>query len=539
MAKKRFWIVALALVLIIGGGGYLYYHNVYSQSAEPVAEPTVRTAPVRRGDLMITADGSGTLVPTTELALGFRSGGVLDRVLVDVDDRVQAGDVLARLDDADAQAQVEQAEIALRQAELKLAELTQGADPVELAAAQAALAAAQADLARLTSPPGEQEVLAARENLKSAQERLDTLLAGPDPEAVEIAKSNLTLAEIKLRAAQAAYDRVAPVTERRDGTIVGIGETQEAAELWQATTEYERAKAEYEEVRAGPTADEIADARAQVALAQAQLDALLADPDPAEVAAAEAKVAQAQAQLDALLAGASADDLEAAQLNVSQAQLALETAQRQLAYTELIAPLAGTVLSVEAQEGEAVGSNPIITLADLQNPQVLFWVEESDLAGVVPGNAVNIVFEALPDYTFPGKIVSVDPALVTVEGTPAVQAYASVDLSDYPGSNLLVGMNADLEIVAGEAHNALLVPIQALRELGPNRYAVFVVKENGELELRPVTVGLKDFVNAEIRSGLQEGEIVSLGEETDADTAPSPVEEEAPPGILQRFLGGG
>ena len=47
---------------------------------------------------------------------------------------------------------------------------------------------------------------------------------------------------------------------------------------------------------------------------------------------------------------------------------------------------------------------------------------EVDLASVAPGNAVNIVFEALPDHTFPGQIISVDPVLVDVDGTPAVQS---------------------------------------------------------------------------------------------------------------------
>ncbi len=64
-----------------------------------------------------------------------------------------------------------------------------------------------------------------------------------------------------------------------------------------------------------------------------------------------------------------------------------------------------------------------------------------------------------------------------------------------------------------EARNALLVPIEALRELGTDQYAVFVILANGELEMRPVQVGLRDFVNAEILSGVEEGEIVRLGTE--------------------------
>jgi HlyD family secretion protein len=532
MARKwRFWIILLVLVLALGAGGYYYYNNVYLQPQEPVAEETMATYTVGRGDLVITASGSGTLIPASEIALGFRSSGTLSGLLVEVGDRVESGDLLARLDDTDAQDALAQAQINLRQAELNLIELTDEVDAADLASAQASLSSAKADLTRITEPPGEQDLLAAQENLKSAQEALAELKAGPDEDLVEIAEADLTLAEMNLRNVQTAYDRVA----HREN----VGTTQQALDLWQATANYEKALAEYNEALEGATADEISDARSKVAQAQAQLDALLEEPDADEVDAAEAKIVQAQAQLDSLLDGASAKDLETAQLNVAQAELNLQSALRQVDETELVAPVSGTVTEVGAKAGESVGTSAIITLADLDQPQVQFWVEESDLMSVAPGNAVSIIFEALPDYTYPGTILSVDPVLVTVDGTPAVQSYASLDLAAYPVT-LLAGMNADVEVLAGEARNAVLVPLQALRELGPESYAVFIVLPNGELEMSIVTVGLKDFVNAEILSGLEPGDLVSLGMENSSDTSsetPANDQEPGQPGLM-RFLGG-
>ena len=193
--------------------------------------------------------------------------------------------------------------------------------------------------------------MAAQESLKSAKEALADLLAGPDEDAVEIAQADLTLAEMNLRNAQTAYDRVA----HREN----VGTTQQALDLWQATTNYEKALAEYNEALEGATADEISDARSKVAQAQAQLDALLEEPDADEVDAAEAKIVQAQAQLDNLLDGASAKDLETAQLNVAQAELSLQSALRQLDDTELVAPVSGTVTAVAAKAGESVGTSAI------------------------------------------------------------------------------------------------------------------------------------------------------------------------------------
>jgi multidrug efflux pump subunit AcrA (membrane-fusion protein) len=196
---------------------------------------------------------------------------------------------------------------------------------------------------------------------------------------------------------------------------------------------------------------------------------------------------------------------------------------------------------VEAQAGESVDSEAIITLADLEEPMVQFWVEESDLSSVAVGNRLEIVFEALPDYAYPGEIVSVDPVLVDVDGTPAVQSYASVDLNAYP-IVLLAGMNAEIEVVAGEAQDAVLVPLQALREMAVDQHAVFVVGAGGELEMRLVEVGLKDYVNAEILSGLEPGEVVATGVETHPDEpskSPTGSEEQAPPADgFMRVIGG-
>ncbi len=506
VGKKRrqprwlFIVLPLAAVALAAGGWY--YLNNRRTAATTQTTPALQTARVRTGDITITANGSGNLLPTSDVTLAFRAGGVVAEVAATVGDRVEAGQVLVRLDDADSRAQVAQAEANLRLAELKLADLTDGADPAAVAAAQASLAAAQSDLTRLTTPATAAELLAAGENLRSAQQALALLLAGPDPDKLAAAQAALTLAEINVRSAQAAYDRIAG---RPDA-----GATAQAAALWQATTAYDKAKAEYDAVAAGASADVIAAARAKVAVAQAQLDAAQAGPEADAVKAGEAKLAQAQAQLDALLAGADANAVESAQVSVTLARLSLDNAQRGLNNTALRAPVAGTILAVNADVGETVGAAPVVTLADLSTPQLRFWVEETDLISVAPGNALKLVFEALPDLEFTGAIERVDPALVTVDGAPAVQAWASVDLAAHP-VKLLSGMTAEVEIIAGEAKGALLAPVQALRELAPGSYAVFVVKDDGQLELRPVTVGLRDFANAEILSGLAKGDVVSTG----------------------------
>jgi HlyD family secretion protein len=504
--RKIPWIIlGVVLVLAAAGGAYYYFKVRPEQQARAAAAqaPAIATGAVTRGDLMLSASGSGTLVPARELAVAFESGGRLKEVLVNLGDVVEAGQTLAVLDDTDLVNAVAGAEINLRLAEISLETLTESADASDVAAAQASVASARDSLAKLTAAPDSQALLAARESLKSAQKQLDDLLAGPDPGEVKTARYALENAKNSLWSQQVS----------RDASCSGNDHVkcdQAQAAVGNADAAVRKAQEDLDAALAGPTADEISDARAKVASAKSSLNSLLEKPSADELAAAEAQVAVAQSNLETLQAGATPAELEKATLSVQQARMSLDTARRNLAQATLIAPMVGTVTALTAQAGDTVGSTSFITLSDLAQPQLKFWVEETDMASAAPGNAVNIVFEALPDYTFPGVILSVEPVLVTESNTTAVQALAGVDLSAHP-FKVLSGMNAEVEVVAGEARNALLVPIEALRELAADQYAVFVIRPDGQQVLRPVRVGLKDLVNAEIISGLQEGEIVSLG----------------------------
>jgi len=496
------FIIPAIVVLLAGGSAWYYYCQVVPAQALP-AEETIRTTRVRRSDLVITASGTGTLIPSTEVDLGFPTGGTLAEVAVGVGDRVEAGDVLARLDDTDAQSEVTQAEINLRLAELELARLTREPAAADLAAAQASLADAQAALGDLIAPSTAEQLAAARDNLLSAQKTLESLLAGPTQEEIRIAKADLQTAEIDVQEAQAAYDDVA--------WRPGASATSQAMDLWRASTAYEKAKATYDQVVAGPTEEELAAARASVADAQAQLDTLEQDPDPDELAAAQARVTQAQAELDTLLDGASSEDLEAAQLDVEQARNTLASAQAQLEDTVLRAPFASIVTMVEAQASETVGTDSIITLSDLDHPLIELYLDETDMDKIAVGYEVEVVFDALPDETFRGYVVQVAPALVEVDGVTAVQALAALEEESLSNSRLLpAGLNASADVIGGKAEDALLVPVEALRELSLGKYAVFVLVD-GQLELRPVEVGLMDYTNAEIISGLEQGDEVSTG----------------------------
>ncbi|CAN5471545.1 efflux RND transporter periplasmic adaptor subunit [soil metagenome] len=503
--KPLFW--AIILILIIGGAaaGYYYYTGGFTRAQTQTAqENQVTTAPVATGDLIIRVDGVGNLLASQELKLGFGTSGVVKSVGVQPGDQVKVGTVLATLDDTTARYDVVEAGVTLRQTQLQLAKLTQPT-AASIAEAKATLASAQADLTKLTQPAASQ-VAAAQADLLSAQQAYSILVGAVDPNKQTSLQADLKSAEVALAQAQSAYNKI---SWRGD-----VGATTESANLQNATIAYEKSKADYDLNAEGPAADAISAARAKISTAQDTLTQLT-HPDVNTVEASKAKVAAAQASLDSLTKGGDPQDVELAQLAVQQAEDSLRAKMLDLANTVITSPITGTVTAADVTIGQQASTGSAITVD--QTPQVRFWIDESDAGKVAVGNTVNVTFGAYDTLPFTGKIVRIDPALVTVNGSNTVQVWASVEQTEHP-VQLLYNMSADVEVISGEARNALLVPVQALRQLGPGQFAVFVKPSTGDLEMRPVKVGLRDAINAQILDGVKAGEQVSIASARAAGT---------------------
>jgi HlyD family secretion protein len=168
-------------------------------------------------------------------------------------------------------------------------------------------------------------------------------------------------------------------------------------------------------------------------------------------------------------------------------------------------------MSIDASAGERVGSTPFIGLADIDQPLVEVYLDETDLDKVGIDYDAEVIFDALPDQVFTGRVVEVDPQLTNSNGVTAVRAVVQLDAASFAKPQTLpIGLNASVDVIGGRATQALLVPVEALREVSTNTYAVFVVKDD-KPTLTMVRVGLKDLTYAEITSGLNQGDVVTTG----------------------------
>src|SRR5215211_980369 len=98
---KHITVISLMLILFIAGG-YIYYSNVFSASQTVDSSPT-QTSIAQRGDIIVSASGTGTLVAQTDASFGFESSGQVAGFYVKVGDQIENKQVPARLDNTHAQ----------------------------------------------------------------------------------------------------------------------------------------------------------------------------------------------------------------------------------------------------------------------------------------------------------------------------------------------------------------------------------------------------------------------------------------------------
>ena len=175
----------------------------------------------------------------------------------------------------------------------------------------------------------------------------------------------------------------------------------------------------------------------------------------------------------------------------------------------MISPISGTLTDLTASVGDYVTSASIVTVADLSQPYTIdAYFDSEDWVNIKAGYEADITFDVLPDNIFTGKVMVVYPTLDTSSNSSLV--HVIVKLSEIVDSNLPAGASAAVDVISGRAENAVLIPVDALHEAGTGKYAVFVM-ESGKLRLRQIEVGLKDVSYAEVKSGLQVGDIVTTG----------------------------
>ncbi len=234
-----------------------------------------------------------------------------------------------------------------------------------------------------------------------------------------------------------------------------------------------------------------------------------ASHDALDNAISNAAQAEAQVELD--------------QASVTEHAAALDAADVNLGYTNIVSPVDGTVVSRNVTMGQTVAASfqtPTLFLiaTDLANMEVDTNVSESDVGAVKVGNRAQFTVEAFPEHVFTGTVTQVRQSPQTVQN---VVTYDAVVAAPNPALLLMPGMTATVRIVTQERRGVLRVPNQALRYVPGGLSAgnataagsqVWVMRDGKPVRVAVVT-GLDDDTATEIREGtLKAGDRVVVSE---------------------------
>ncbi len=451
-------------VLVVVGLVFGAWRALNSPKSED--QPTYQTAAVRRGDLQLSATGTGVLVAGTTVELNFSVDGTVGTIDVQVGDEVKSGQVLATLSDEDIEeltVNLDNEQLALNADQKTLDDLLNKGD--------VSLTQALADLSEAQSAYDE----AVKNHRQKGDGRCDPALTQEYYFEYLYAQHRVDEWEMYLEDGNTGYGtdfiitKLAPMREERN----------QAYNNWSYCQGY--------------TEDEILESDANLEVAKANLS-------------------QANENYQYLLmnSGVDPEAVEIARAQVKNDDLQVTRAQDELDGATLVAPMDGTIISISADEGETIETDTVfITIADLNNPSLQVSVDEADLQSFTVGCSADIVFDAIKDRVFDGVVTQVSPTLVTFPFGDMSVVEGLVELQNAnmtPGETLRLNLRGTVYLTCDSAQNALLVPVSAIVNNG-GAY-LYVLTSDGTPEKRQVEVGARGTEYAEILSGVEENELV-------------------------------
>jgi HlyD family secretion protein len=449
-------ILIVLAVLIVGGGAAWYFLVRPSQANNQAqAASTTRTTTVQRGNISLTASGQGTLIASESVNMSFSTNGKVTELNVKLGDNVKTGDVLARLEKAE---------------DLE----------ANLATAQTNLLAAQQTLAALQKKAGS-TLAKAYQNLVNTQKTYnDALTESQRSKSVRCSPEVYASYKSTLEQVAETVDFLFKNDPESDAYIV-------------ARYDYDTALANYTYC-ASYTPREKTSAVSELEVAKPALE-------------------QAQDKYNSLkkASGVDPDELSMDETRVETAQTMVDNAQEKLDGITLKASIDGKITYLAASVGAIVDTSTFLTISDLSHPTVTFVMDATDMDKLVVGNAAVVTLTALPSKSFTGKVSVANPEMQSFG--PFKVAFGQIEIDESFVKTLEtvpINASATVKITGKEAKNVLVVPVAALKTLKNGDQVVTLVGNDGQVTQQVVSVGIEDSTNAEIISGLKEGDVVSV-----------------------------
>lgn len=385
--------IIVSLTVLLAG---LLLWGCQSQATTPGI--TVEAVPTVQGQGGVKVEGR--LVPQEYVNLSFNMGGTVAELLVQEGELLEAGQVIARLDQ-----------------QSRLASAVAAAE-LDVVNARQALKALNEN-AEVSSAAALQGVAAARDAVRDAERYLNNLNKGSRQTDIDSARADVIVLKDQLEEAQEDFARY----ERKPED--DVTRATYLSRLADAQRKYDNAARLLNNLQGTPSEIDLAIAEASLSLAQARL--ALAESDYEEVKS-----------------GPDPDALEAAQARLAAAESAQLAAQAALADAELVSPISGTLVELNLKEGEQVTPLlPVAVVADISRWKVETQdLNEMEIPRIEVGQAATIRPDALPDLQLDGTVDSISQIFAEKFGDVT---YTTRILLDKGDPRLRWGMTVSVE----------------------------------------------------------------------------------------------
>lgn len=204
-------------------------------------------------------------------------------------------------------------------------------------------------------------------------------------------------------------------------------------------------------------------------------------------------------------------NLDDAQAQLDLAQVSVREAEYALAETKLFAPFSGVVARIDFKPSARVSTQDVIVITDLSELHLEADVDEIDVVNLKEGQKVEIKLDAYPDVPLSGKITFIAPTPTESEGI--ITYLVKFNIEDDQGVVIKPAMSTTIDMVIEGAKEVLYLPNQAIKEVDGQKI-VTVRGEGGRTQEVTVETGYITSEFTEIKSGLQEGDIVVIPRES-------------------------
>lgn len=562
---KRVAIIVIVLAVIVAGG---FFAKSKLAAASSDSKTTYKIAKVEVGTVKKTVSATGTLQPWRVVDIKSKAGGRVDKMAVDVGSVVKANQIICQIDPSDTQLSVDQARADIDSATARIQgsqqtyELQEKQSRLAIETAKSTLESAKASLraaeARRATAGKQKDaqpsltgasIASAAANYDNAQKQLAELVDATLPQDVANAQANLDQAKANLKNADANLNRQKTLMDKGfvSVQVVDSAEANRDVAKAQVTTAQKKLDTIEREQAASRAAMEARVAQAKAQYENAKATQVDVDIRGTAYQEAQAAVRQAQAQVDnatenlqlaqANMAniGIRKTDILSAQATKTRAMAAFTNANKTYEQTRVTAPTAGVILKKYVEEGTIISSalsfaatgNNIVQLGDTTRMYVDVTVDETDIANVDDGQAVDITIDAYPNTPLEGKVIRIDPQTEVIQNVNMVHVRVELDNSSSIYQLMKPGMNATCEFIINKKEDVVSVPNEAVRQADDGRYVEIArggkiapadPKSNSQPdpntlidvkpERRKIEPGLEGNDSVEVVSGLKPGEVV-------------------------------